>query len=248
MRGFDYTAGTGFDGQMPKRSSDSRFALICNTDEAHSMANALGWHERTLRECENLDESVRHLSLSGYDFVSLVYAEPDEGAVAQSEINLFYSRDYLALIVPTKPGRKLLGLIKSIEGQFEDARSRKNPLSYLYFCILDSFAADYSETLERLEDEMEDLSEAIERRHQKNQSAEISRLRKSAYTYKKLLRALSYIGTQILVDENDLLGRDQVRYFRNIDTRLIKLYDFAENLYDLSSELLHSYDSKSAAR
>jgi magnesium transporter len=46
------------------------------------------------------------------------------------------------------------------------------------------------------------------------------------------------------MDENKLMDRDQARYFRNIDTRLMKLYDFADNLYVLSNELLHTFDSK----
>jgi magnesium transporter len=65
-----------------------------------------------------------------------------------------------------------------------------------------------------------------------------------AYTAKKQLRALSYLGEQILIDENGLLDKRQIRYFRNIYTRLKKLYDFAESLYDLGGELLHTYDSK----
>jgi magnesium transporter len=109
-------------------------------------------------------------------------------------------------------------------------------------------AANFSETLELLEDEMEDLSETIAANSGLEQITSIVQFRKAAYTHKKLLRALSYIGGEILIDENHLLDKTHALYFRRIDTRLMKLYDFADNLYSLSSELLQVYDSKTAAR
>jgi magnesium transporter len=88
------------------------------------------------------------------------------------------------------------------------------------------------------------LIETVTQEADKNQLMEIGGLRQMAYTAKKQLRAMSYLGAQILMDENDLLNKKQTRYFHNVDTRLKKLYDFAENLYELSNELLRTYDSK----
>ena len=133
-------------------------------------------------------------------------------------------------------------------GAFSIAENRKNPLAYLYYSIFDSLTSDFANALEELEDDMEALSETIEISADRNQCAEIGRLRKLAYTYKKLLRALSYIGGQISMDENKLIDGDYARYFRNIDTRLLRLYDFADNLFDFSHELLHTYDSRLSAQ
>jgi magnesium transporter len=59
---------------------------------------------------------------------------------------------------------------------------------------------------------------------------------------------MSYTGGEILMDENGLMGKRQLHYFRNIDTRLKKLYGFADSLYELSGEILHTYDSKLAIK
>ena len=246
MRGYDYTTGKAFDLYKPE--SVSRFAAVCSPDEVRGLMDTFGWDEDTVDECTNLDETVRYTSYEGYDFISLIYAEEEKETVLQREINVFFSKKYLVLVVPEQLGARLLKLVEGFETAFLQAAARKDPLAYLFYMIFDRLAADYSDMLEGLEDEMEALSETIEKRPNKEQSMEIWRLRKTAYTYKKLLRALSYIGGQILIDENSLLDKNQHRYFRNISTRLVKLYDFADTLYDLSNELLHTYDSKFSAQ
>ena len=222
--------------------------IICNPPDVHSLKDIFKWDENTLRECVNLDETVRYTNYDSYDFVSLIYIDTEKGIANQLEINIFFSKHYLVLVLPEQAGIKLSRLSDRLIGAFSSAASRSAPLTYLYYSIFDSLATDFSNTLEALEDDMEVLSEAIERNAKQDQCAEIGRLRKLAYTYKKLLRALSYIGEQISMDENKLINSDQVRYFRNIDTRLIKLYDLADNLFDLSHELLHTYDSRFSAQ
>jgi len=45
------------------------------------------------------------------------------------------------------------------------------------------------------------------------------------------------------MNENGLLHKQQLSYFRSVNTRLIKLYNFAASLYELSGEILNIYDS-----
>ena len=248
MKGYDFSTGEAFDKQVPKPGDGSRLAIVCGSNEVYGLMETFGWDADTVDECTNLDETVRYTSYDGYDFISLMYVEKEDGAVSQCEVNLFFSKHYLVLILPKTPGARLLRLVESLTALIPAAASRPAPLAYLYHFVFDGLSSDYSDMLEGLEDEMEDLSEAIEARPSKGHSAQIGRLRKTAYIYKKLLRAFSYIGGQVLLDENNLLERDQLKYFRSISTRLVKLYDFADNLYTLSNELLHSYDSKSSAQ
>ena len=248
MKGYDFKAGKSFEAQIPPLSDDSQFMIVCSSSELYSLMNIFNWDEDTVDECANLDETVRYTSYDGYDFISLMYAENDNDAVSTCEVNLFFSRNYLALVLPETPGIMLSDLADKLTLSIPFAGTRPAPLVHLYYSVFDSLTSDYSDILEGLEDEMETLSEAIELTPGKTQSMEIGRLRKTAYTYKKLLRAFSYIGGQVLMDENNLLDGNQLRYFRNIGTRLVKLCDFADNLYVLSNELLHLFESKSSSQ
>jgi magnesium transporter len=166
--------------------------------------------------------------------------------IIQREVNLFFAKNYLVLVLPENKGERLSKLVGKLCEAVESASHCT--LSALYYSVFNNLAAEFSATLEALEDKMEALSEAITANSVHDQLQRIGQLRKEAYTHKKLLRALSYIGGQILMDENHLLDKANIHYFRSINTRLMKLYDFADNLYVLSSELLRTYDSKSTVR
>jgi magnesium transporter len=247
MKGYDFATGTTFENKIPKINAQSKLAIICDVSDIQILLDVFQWDDDTIEECTNIDETVRYTSYVNYDFISLIYADSENGVMSNQEINVFFSKQYFVLIVPDHASVRLskltAGLTKAIY-----AETSHQPLVHLYYLTLDSLATDYSDILEELEDDMEALSEAIERSPNKEQSAEIGRLRKIAYTYKKLLRALSYIGGQVLMDENNFLTKEELRYFRNIDTRLMRLYDFADNLLDLSNELVHTYESKFSAQ
>jgi magnesium transporter len=233
---------------IPSKIDGLEFFVICRANEVPALLDIFKWDESALLECSNLDETVRHTSYSNYDFTSLIYVEAENGSVRQNEINLFFSKQYLVLIIPNIEGKRLSRLVSEFRKMAMNAAIRTSPLIYLYYLIFNGIVADFSENLEILEDEVEALADMIvERPHQEHLSR-IGRLRKTAYIYKKMLRALSYIGEQILTDENQLLNDDHLHYFRNINARLMKQYDFAESLYELSNDMLHTYDSKFSAQ
>ncbi|MDR3119937.1 MAG: magnesium transporter CorA family protein [Clostridiales bacterium] len=235
------------DGQTAQE-----YVICCHVSEVGALREVFGWDESTMLECTNLDETVRYESFAGYDFASLIYADVYGAELVQREVNVFFAKGYLVLILPDDEGPRLAKLARGLRGAAEAAKAAEKgdvrTLPLLYHFIWGHLAADYSETLEALEDEMEALSELILAGAGPSQITRIGQLRKAAYTHKKLLRALSYIGGQILMDENHLLNKSNAHYFRNMSTRLLKLYDFADHLYTLSGELLHTYDSKTAAR
>jgi magnesium transporter len=246
MKLFDYSAQQILDCKVfPDSCRDStELFVLCRSSEVPLLQEAFNFDEHTVLDCTDLDESVRYASYEGYDFISLVHMEIEGDDVALREINLYIAARYLVLVLTEHEGPRLKQIESSILTAAENMAPRTGRINRLYFLIFHSLMGDFSDMLETLEDQMETLSESITDDAGDKNLTEISRLRKMAYTAKKQLRALSYLGEQILIDENGLLDKKQIKYFRNIDTRLKKLYDFAESLYELGGELLHIYDSK----
>jgi len=248
MRGYNLGTGELFDSKLPAPGSDSQLVVICNCDELHSLLDVFGWDKDTVDECTNLDEKVRFTSYDGYDFVSMLYAESECESMTQREVNIFFSDKYLTLVLPETPGKSLSTLADRLIAACPLARTRPAPLIHLYYLIFDNLASFYSDSLEEFEGEIEALAESIEMRPEKEHLSEIVSIRKISYVYKKLLRALSYVGDQVLLDDNKFLDESQLRHFRDVDTRLSKLYDFADNLYSMANDLLNLYDSKASAK
>ncbi|MDR0248419.1 MAG: magnesium transporter CorA family protein [Oscillospiraceae bacterium] len=242
------------DGKKAERvdtlsqAEGGRLFVVCHAGEVPDMLDVFSWDEDAILQCTDIDESVRHTDYGGYDFTSLIYAETVNGAVAQQEINMFFAQSYLVLVLPDTVSPRLQRLANELIASVTHAAARPHSPAYLHYLVFDNLMADFSETLEALEDEVEALAEMLIADPRRSQLEDIGRLRKTAYTYKKLLRALSYLGGQILLDENKLLAGDQTRYFRDVSARLMKQYDFAESIYILSNDLLHIYDSKFSAQ
>jgi magnesium transporter len=249
------------------RESEALF-VVCLTYEVAALQRVFGWDDGTVLDCADLDESVRYTSYDGYDFVSLVHMETTDDGFMLREINLYVSGRYVVLVMPEHDSPRLKKMEEGIcaaAASAVAAATSPSPagpaamdappaaaaaggkgaeIGRLYFLLFHGLLADFADMLEALEDSMEALSESITESAGQDQLHGISRLRKTAYTAKKQLRALSYIGAQILIDENGLMDKKLGRHFRSIDTRLKKLYDFSESLYVLANELLHTYDSK----
>ncbi|GHU38115.1 cation transporter [Clostridia bacterium] len=243
---------TGF----PKDCADSsELFLMCRTHEIPAMRAVFNFDDSTILDCIDLDESVRYTSFDGYDFISLIHLEKhDADNFILREINMYVSNRYFILVMPEHKSARLAHLEKSVLNMAEDLKSREsasdvsNRLTRLYHEVFHELLSDFSDMFEELEDQMEALTEAIMQKTESGQFAEIAKMRKMAFTAKKQVRALSYLGAQILIDENNLIDKKHNKYFRNLDTRMKKLYDFAAGLYELSKELLYTYDSKLAAR
>jgi magnesium transporter len=152
----------------------------------------------------------------------------------------------MVLALPDHDSARLAKLCDDLLKSADEMREKKEEkrIMRLYFLLFNGILGDFSEMLETLEDEMEFLAESITKSADEKLLPEIGRLRKMAYTAKKQLRALSYLSTQIMMDDNRFMDKRINKYFRNVDARFKNLYDFAENLFDLSAELLYTYDSK----
>jgi magnesium transporter len=226
----------------PGVSSD-RLVILCTPDEAPSIADFYDFDLDTVAECVDLDETVQYTCYDGYDFVSLVYTDVSDGELIQREVNLYVSASYLVIVLPQN-SVEALHIEKAILATMQTASGRSDVLNRLYFSVLDTLIQRYSDTLEKLEDDIEGVMGKIAEKVTREHFNSATELRGKVYLLRKQLRAMSYIGEQILIDENDVIAEKQERFFRNIATRLDKLHDFSENLYELSSELLRSYDSK----
>ena len=248
MKGYDLSAGREFDSAVPALKDDSRLVVICNSDELYSLLDIFGWDKDTVDECTNLDEKIRFNNYDGYDFVSMLYAESEGENMTQREVNIFFSERYLTLVLPESPGVHLSRLADRLMEASPLAITRTAPLIHLYYLLFDNIASFYSDSLEELESLIEAMAESIEIHPEEEQLSEIIKIRKTTYTYKKLLRAFSYVGDQVLLDDNKFLDSSQLRHFRDVDTRFAKLYDFADSLYSVSNDLLNLYDSKASAQ
>ena len=253
----DYNANREYSqDSFPEACKDSPALFIfCKPNDMPVLHGIFNLDEDTVRDCMDIDESVRFTAFNSYDFASLVEVEVENDSILFNELNLYISRQYMILVMPEQQSPKLLFLeekmLEAAKSFLNSAHPPKDTVEYfnqLFFIFFNILIAHFSDTLEQLEDRMQELSEAITNQIEPEHFENIHNLWRVAYALKKVLRAFSYIGLQMLCNENDFLIKKKMFLFRNLDTRFRKLYDFSENVYGLSTELLHTYDSKITQR
>ncbi len=220
------------------------FFVLCDSKEVSTMQGALYFDMATVKDCEDLDEKVRYTSFNGYDFFSIAYFERDKDQVSHNELNLYVSKQYVVMVVSDNKGKRIDALKEHIMEVVKEARNKEDKLSKIYFAILNKVLEDFSDVMESLEDDLQELQTQILSNANKGQFEEIVSFATMTYTIKKYLRAMSFLGAQVLVDDNGLISESHKKHFRSIDTRLKKLYGFAEGLYDHVNQLISSYESK----
>ncbi|MDR2888952.1 MAG: magnesium transporter CorA family protein [Lachnospiraceae bacterium] len=241
----DGTTNKEYIEAIPQVLPTDGIFVLGTPDDIPRLSERFEWEEGAVRECRDRKETMRHTSYDGYDFTSLIHMDICDGVIIQRELALFLHQQYLVVILPIAADEHLESMVAELHRIASSADATKaNPIARLYYYIFSRMTSDYSEMLEGLEDELEALAEAVMHDPKDGQLAEIGRLRATTYTVRKILRAFSYIGEEMLIDENELLIKKQVHYFRSIDSRLRKLYDFAASLYELSGEILTIHDSK----
>jgi magnesium transporter len=218
--------------------------LVLHSDEMPSIVPAFNFPLETVRDCLDLDETIRYATYEGFDFLSLVRMERVADRIELREYNVYISRAYLVVVLPDEQGEADRELRSAIIREVQYRKDSHANRIAIYYGILHALLASYSSELEALEDEMEALLEAVAVDVGSRDFAEIYRKRKAAYTSKKLLRAMSMTAGQILQDENGLLDRRRKNSFANCDARFQKLYGYAQDLYELSGQLLTTYDSR----
>ena len=229
--------------------------VFCRPKDVTVLHGVFNLDESTVLDCMDIDESVRFTAFDGYDFASLVYPEEEQGRIVFSELNLYLSRRYMVLVMPDHGSAKLYELeekmLMSARSCLNGSRSGADAsecFNQLCFVFFNTLISHFSDMLETLEDRMQALSDEMTHKIHDNHFEDINTLRGAAYSVKKVLRAFSYMGIQMLCNENDVLSKKKMFLFRSLDTRFRKLYDFAENVYVLSTELLRTYDSKVSQR
>ncbi len=241
---YDFTKGTmSRADHIEKPAAGARCFITCFTDEITSLAQVFGFDDDTLADCLNFDENIRLTSYGGYDFTSLIYFTLNGDHLHLSEVNLYAGHTFLIAVFQQNDGAAA-ALEERIRRRITAGTPGQNGLNRLYYTVFDILLTDMSETLERVEDQMTAFEKHLGEKVDKANFHHISEMRETVYLIRRHLRPLLYVGDQLLVNENGLVAKDNIRFFHNIDVRINKLFDFSQSLAEYSHQLSTIYDSR----
>ena len=244
MYSYDFTGGTLVQAQqIAKPAPGAPCFITCFTNEIAPLAREFNLDEDTLADCLNFDENIRLTSYDGYDFTSLIYFTLHERSLRLSEVNLYAGRTFLIAVFQQNDDAAA-ALEERVRRRISAGSYGPGALSRMYYTIFDVLLTDMSEALERAEDQMNAIEKQLSGKVDKAYFGKISEMRETVYLIRRHLRPLLYVGDQLLVDENGLVEPENMRFLKNIDVRINKLFDFSQSLAEYSHQLNTIYDSR----
>ncbi|WIV12974.1 magnesium transporter CorA family protein [Proteiniborus sp. MB09-C3] len=223
-------------------NENQKYLVICYGREVLDIQAMFNLAQETIDECIHLDDFVRMESYDDYDYINLNYFYLQETRLKFEEINLYIGENYIVLVLDPK------GILKEDLKEYIFQKIEKSPkadgrLNKVYYLIFDKLLSDLFITLEEAEKKVQDLEDSIIQEANRKMLERINSFRLIVNTMKRNLRPLLYIGDQIMVNENGFITKSYLRYFKSIDIRLNKLYDFAMDLAEMVNHLQYMYDS-----
>ena len=133
-----YAIGSGepLMKEIPDVLPEAGLFVTCRTGDVRELAERFAWDESTVSECVSADEFIRYTAYDGYDYISLIHMESVNNTIAQHEINLFVSNQYLVMVLPEQAGERLDELESAMSDLVTNTDAKPNSINRLYYIIL----------------------------------------------------------------------------------------------------------------
>ncbi len=235
----------GRETKFKNLSKDENYFIICTPEELIEKQDYFKFDSSTIIDCVNYDENVRFSSFSGYDFISMIHFYLDGNIINLSELNIYVGAKYLVLVLPGGYENTVFNNLKEeCIKRISNFLPEEVSLNRIYYCIFDWLLTDLSNILEVIEDNINEIEDSITKKLSKDDLGKINNIKSTVYKIKKHVRPLLYIGDQFLINENKFIEPENLKFFKNIDVRINKIFDFCVSIQEFANQVLIMYESR----
>ncbi|SKA83784.1 magnesium transporter [Caloramator quimbayensis] len=192
--------------------------------------NLFNFEYDTLSECESVSQFAKVDFYDNYTFLVLNSLKHENGVVKPDEFNIFLGKNYIVTV--SKNTVKILNELQDEIINYKNSiffSKEKSPSKFLYY-ILDRLILNDYEIINKLEN----TADALEIQMMKNPDGQflqaLLHLRHQVHTLRRCVAPLRYIGDNLLCNENNIIEKECIRYFNQINLKIDKLMFSLESL------------------
>lgn len=240
----------GSESAQPDLSSyreTGNYLIIADFEEADGIREALGIPAPAKKPQMKADDHVRFESNEHCDFVGLVLFELRESRFSFERVNLYFGRNFLLLVAKDK-GSLHGRIVEDLKVGRTWADGGREELALLYYRFLNAALSRMFDSLARYEEALGAMETRLLTNPDKGDFEKIVRMKGTTFRIKKYTRFLLLVGDEIGDNENHLIPAKLVKNFRKLDSKINRLYEFAEGLHEAAEHLMDLYDSTVTAR
>ncbi|NRT76544.1 CorA family divalent cation transporter [Clostridium beijerinckii] len=218
-------------------NNNKLFVVVIKFDELKSVSGILNINEKLLYDCMN-GRTSKFESYEGLDYISLKIPTINNVLKQSKKVSMFLQKNVLVFI---SDGNDILEEVisKSKTGEIKGLN-----LSKLLYAFFDKLTFEDTYHIEELEYEIATLEEGLMTSKNDNYLKKIIMLRKKLLKLKRYYERLLNIAESIEENDNGLIDKKIIRYFRMFTNRINRLYQNVNNLRDYVTQVREAYQAQ----
>lgn len=218
-------------------NNNKLFVVVIKSDELKSVSDILNINEKLLYDCIN-GRTSKFESYEGIDYISLKIPIINNVLKQSKKVSMFLQKNVLVFI---SDGNDILEEVisKSKTGEIKGLN-----LSKLLYAFFDKLTFEDTYHIEELEYEIAALEEGLMTSKNDNYLKKIIMLRKKLLKLKRYYERLLNIAESIEENDNGLIDKKIIRYFRMFTNRINRLYQNVNNLRDYVTQVREAYQAQ----
>jgi magnesium transporter len=225
--------------------NESKYWIVAKTTDIKKLVNKFSFDEESVLEC--LSDGVNPCKVifyDGYMFLTLSVLEFINEKIYCKELNIYLSKDYIITIYKSEIEiiEELLSDIKKLKNCFV-LKENPKPAHILYY-LIDRIIINNYEAISNLETLADKIEISILQKPMREHANNLINLRRQVYKIRKNLAPLHYVGDSLVTNDNNIIDKEDIKYFKSINDKISKLMSALENLISNLALVREAFESE----
>ena len=206
-------------------------------NDYHLLENTFKFHPLAIEDIRNQDQRPKVDEYTDYNFAVIFQADWHDDEVVLLEHHLFVGANYL-ITVHQEPAPSLTELQTRIRKSSELTKGQPGFLTYM---VIDALVDATFPALDKLDDTVDELQDAITDHATGEQLDRIYHLKHAVTEIRKFLGAQREVFQKLITHGIHVQQQDMTLYYRDVYDHIVRQYETADGLRDLLSSAMDVY-------
>jgi len=218
-------------------NNDTQFIGVITFEQLESVAEKFNINEKIFYQCLN-GRSSKFESYEGLDYISLKIPNINDVLKPSKKVCIFFKKNLLVFICD-----KYI-IIDDMISRTKSGEIKCTSLSKMLYIFFDRLTSEDTYYIENIEQEIAELEEGLITSKKDNYLTKIIILRKKLLKIKRYYERFLNIAESIEENDNELIDKKTIKYFRMFTNRINRLYQGVNNLRDYVTQVREAYQAQ----
>lgn len=218
--------------------------ILMEEDEVHLLEELFSYE--CIRECIDYKQEQRIDYFKDYIFILIDILEQQGNQIISKELDIFLGKSFIVTVYKSNISI-LYELIEDIKsGKNSNLFKRDKSPSIILYYLLDRIIRSNYNIISKLESEGDRIELEILKNPDSIYLNSLLFTRREAYKLRKLIKPIRYIGDSLVLNENGVIEKENIIYFKNISNKIEKLINSLDTLSQELAIVREAYESELA--